>query len=226
VITTEKDIPTNSTRLEQYFTGFGDVPDKVSKWKAVHFYMRTARAMTYTDMKQDYKLYQWLQENQIYFKTHSLKKSYDAVSAGFICKMNPSLHRRNTVKELITNILHKEVPHLIPNTIKHQKDPNKCRTMQVVEFQTDRNNLHETRKALVKAFQMAKADLPKDIFFAPSPTNEALSFDTYYKLLEVHHQYTANIRSFAITNFGDLQTVVTTKGKREKPLTPLLKASC
>jgi hypothetical protein len=118
--------------------------------------------------------------------------------AGFTCKMNPSLHRRDTTKEILTlTSLTKTSPTWKSCT---EKTPPAPTTTQVSEFQTDRkkslSKANETREALVKAFQMATDDLPKYIFLVPtSSTNGALTKnDMNYKCLDAtHHEYTANI---------------------------------
>jgi len=57
---------------------------------------------------------------------------------------------------------------------------------------------------------MCENELPPGTFFVPSPTNGTISYDLYYKLLGAHHEFTANIRSFAIKNIGDIDAMLPT----------------
>jgi hypothetical protein len=46
-------------------------------------------------------------------------------------------------------------------------------------------------------------------FFVPTPTNGTMPYDLYYRTLHAHHDHVANLRSFAITNVGDLKAEMT-----------------
>ena len=57
-------------------------------------------------------------------------------------------------------------------------------------------------------FETKHANLPKDIYFVPSPMNGTMSYDLYYQHLNIHHTHVSNLHSFAITNVGNLKAQI------------------
>jgi hypothetical protein len=78
----------------------------------------------------------------------------------------------------------------------------------VVELQVDRNHLNRMREILIEIFEREK-DLPKDIYFVPTPAYGTLDYETYYQHLRLHHTHVTNLRSFAITNIRDMKAEIT-----------------
>jgi hypothetical protein len=62
---------------------------------------------------------------------------------------------------------------------------------------------------MIELFEMQRNAIPEPIFFVLSLANGTMMHDLYYQLLRVHHSYTYNLRSFAITNVRDLQVTLT-----------------
>jgi hypothetical protein len=57
---------------------------------------------------------------------------------------------------------------------------------------------------MIELFQTKPDMIPADVYFVPSPTHGAMTHDLFYNHLRLHHQYTANLRSFGITNVHDI----------------------
>jgi hypothetical protein len=123
--------------------------------------------------------------------------------------MNANLHHRNRVNEIIQAAIKKHNPHLeiqlIPTTIKYGLVTHEKRIAQVVTCEANRKHLQESREALVHAFKSTADNVPKDIFFVPSPANGAISHELYYNLVRNHHEHMANIRSFTISGIANLE---------------------
>jgi hypothetical protein len=120
--------------------------------------------------------------------------TYDVVNnAGFVSHMNGSLHNGDTINATIQMALKMHYPHLevklVPNTIKHGPDAKK-RTTHVASLQADRKHLNEVREALAHVFTLSAGNLPKDIFFVPSPANRMIKQELYYELVNAHHEAT------------------------------------
>jgi hypothetical protein len=62
---------------------------------------------------------------------------------------------------------------------------------------------------MIEIFNTRKASLPTNIYFVPSPANGTMSHELYYQHLRLHHQHIVNLRSFPITNVGNLQAEMT-----------------
>jgi hypothetical protein len=126
--------------------------------------------------------------------------------------MSPTLHRRDTVNEIIQAMVQKHHPtleiRLTPNRIPSGKGDNK-RYTTAVEVQVDRQHLQKARELMIEIFESKRADLPKDIFFVPSPTNGTMPYELFYQNLQAHHEHVANLRCFAITNVGNLKAEMT-----------------
>ena len=81
--------------------------------------------------------------------------------------------------------------------------------MTVVEIQTDKPKVGLVTEFMIELFETQRKAIPEPIFFLPSPANGTMMHDLYYQLLRVHHSYTNDLRSFAITNVHDLQVTLT-----------------
>jgi hypothetical protein len=126
--------------------------------------------------------------------------------------MSPTMHWRDTINKIIqdeatTKALGIEI-RLVPRTIPYGQGDNKTAAM-TVEILTDRTKVNMVREFLIELFDTKRDAIPSSIFFVPSPAQGTMTYDLYYDLLRVHHVYTANLRSFAITNVRDLNATLT-----------------
>ena len=79
-----------------------------------------------------------------------------------------------------------------------------------VEVQVDRASVNSiVCELMIKLFQMKPDTIPDDIFFVPLPTNGIMTHELFYNHLCLHHQYTADLRSFGIINIHDIQAELT-----------------
>jgi hypothetical protein len=65
---------------------------------------------------------------------------------------------------------------------------------------------------MIEVFELHRDDLPRDIYFVPSPANGTMAYDVYYQHLRLHHAHISNLRSFAISNVRDIKTEITVYG--------------
>jgi hypothetical protein len=61
---------------------------------------------------------------------------------------------------------------------------------------------------MIEIFESEK-QLPPELYFVPTPTNGTMSYDLYYQHIRIHHQHVHDLRSFPITNIGNLQATIT-----------------
>jgi hypothetical protein len=205
----ESDIPTNGEDLNKYFGGFQDAPGNSNKdIKVIRVFLRISSPMSIRDFKRNNSVFGWLKSNNFFMRTHGFSTSYDVVSAGFISRMSPTLHRRDTLNTIIQEIAQVQHPdieiRLTPSRIPSGKGNDKRYTM-AVEVQVDRKHLQTVRELMIEIFETKQDVLPHGIFFVPTPTNGSMPYELYYQSLHVHHDHIANLRSFAITNVGDLK---------------------
>jgi hypothetical protein len=126
--------------------------------------------------------------------------------------MSPSMHWREMTNKIIQDAakvkgIGAEI-RFITRTIPCGKGDNKTVTM-VVEIRTDRLQVGLVREFMIELFETQHNVIPEPIFFVPSPVNGTMMHDMYYQLLRVHHSYTHDLRSFAITNVRNLQATLT-----------------
>jgi hypothetical protein len=220
VLTKASEIPSDERNLKKYVTEPKNSPGNHTTMKPVEFFIRISSSQSIGSMKKDNGLFRWLQENRVWFTPYKFETTYDAVSAGFISHMSTTLHYRDQVNDIIQEVLKETVPQieiqLVPTTMRYGKDHDK-RTVQAVQYQADRKFVHAAREAIVKAFQTKKNELPRDIFFVPSPVNGSIDSDLYYKLLSQHHQKMSDIRSFAIVNVPNLSEKIIVQGEGNEP---------
>ena len=211
-LTMESDIPTGCS-VAKYFGGFQDAPGKNNKsTKVIRVFVRISGSLSLRDLKRNTGVYGWLKQNNFFLRVHGFSTSYDVVSAGFISKMSPTLHRRDTVNAIIQTMAKISAPdieiRLVPNRIPNGKAEDK-RYTTAVEIQVDRKHLEKTRETMIELFETKQAELPNEVYFVPSPTNGTMSYELYYQHLRIHHEHIANLRSFALTNVGDLKAEMT-----------------
>ena len=118
------------------------------------------------------------------------------------------MHHRDTMKMIIDKAtrakgLNLEI-RLVPCNIPYGKKEDKM-TATAVEVLVDRASVHTVREMMIKIFQTKPNEIPTDIYFVPSRTQGVMMHELFYNHLRLHHKYTANLRSFSITNAHDLQ---------------------
>jgi hypothetical protein len=142
---------------------------------------------------------------------YGFTSTFTAVFASFVCKMSPTIHRRNTLNALIQAAVKAKAPEpeirLTPNTINYGKGTDKTSTT-LLEVQVDRTHLEKTREMMINIFENEK-QLPSELYFVPTPTNGTMPYDLYYQHIHLHHQYIHNLRSFPITNVGNIKATIT-----------------
>jgi hypothetical protein len=141
------DIPSDENGIQKYFGGFQDAPGRSPKDnKTLRVFVCLWSAQSLRDLKFHRGFFQWLKDNRIFLHTHGFTTTYNVGSAGFISKMSPTLHRRDTVNAVIQRaITQKAVDfevHLVPNRIPIGKDDQK-RYTTTVEVQVDRHYLNQ-----------------------------------------------------------------------------------
>jgi hypothetical protein len=55
---------------------------------------------------------------------------------------------------------------------------------------------------------ISAANIPKDIFFVPSPSHGVVKCELYYALMNMHHKHMAKIWSFAISSIFNLNALM------------------
>ena len=79
-----------------------------------------------------------------------------------------------------------------------------------MEVLVDCASVHIVHELMIKLFQTKPAAILADVYyFVPSPTHGVMTHELFYNHLCLHHQYTANLQSFGITNIHDLQAELT-----------------
>jgi hypothetical protein len=159
-------------------------------------------------LKNHIGFFGWLKRNRYFIHFSS---TFNAISAGFICKMLPTIHRCVTLNALIQTAVKAKAPdleiQLTPNTINDGKGTGKTSTT-LLEVQVDHNHLEKTREMMIEIFESEK-QLPSELYFVPTPTNGTMPYDLYYQHIQVHHQHVHDLRSFPITNVGNLKATIT-----------------
>jgi hypothetical protein len=211
VLTTASDIPNNDSEMKKYIKEMRDVENRSNgKTYSVVFFVKIASTMTTGMMKRDNGFYKWLTTKSIFIRPFPFTKTFDVVNTGFISHMNGTLHNRDKINATIQTALQTHYPQLevklVPTTIKH--GPDKKTITQVVSLQADRKHLNEAREALAHVFTLSANNLPKDIFFVPSPANGMIKQELFYALVNAHHEHMANIRSFAISGVLNLNAKI------------------
>lgn len=176
----ESDIPTNGEDLNKYFGGFQDAPGNSNKdIKVIRVFLRISSPMSIRDFKRNNSFFGWLKSNHFFMRAHGFSTSYDVVSAGFISRMSPTLHRRDTLNTIIQEIAQVQHPdieiRLTPSRIPSGKGNDKRYTM-AVEVQVDRKHLQTVRELMIEIFETKQDVLPNGIFFVPTPTNGISAF--------------------------------------------------
>jgi hypothetical protein len=212
-LTKETDIPTGDD-INKYVTAITNTNAAPNKrdTMTLRFHIRINATKPLWQLKQNTSLYAWLNSQRIYLRTHGFTTTYDVAAAGFLGKMSPTMHWRETINKIIqeaakTKALGTEIK-LIPRTIPYGKGDEKTATT-AVEIQTDRSKVGLVREFMIELFETQRHLIPQPVFFVPSPANGTMTHDLYYSLLRVHHSYTHDLRSFAITNVRDLQATLT-----------------
>jgi DNA-binding FrmR family transcriptional regulator len=219
-ITKVTEIPNSEEKIKDYVKEIRDSDNRNnSKYYTVVFYIKVASSMTLGMMKKDTDLFMWLRNNNIWIRAFSFTTTYDVVTAGFISNMHGGIHNRDRVNNVIQKALKENYPNLevklVPTTIKHGRDESNKRITHVVSLQADRQHINEAREALVHVFKLSSNNLPKEIFFVPSPVNGMIKPDLYYELVKSHHESMADLRSFAITGIANMQTPMTAQDSKD-----------
>jgi hypothetical protein len=213
VLSMESDIPTGDT-IRKYVTGIQSLPmpKQTSNTSIIRFFLRISATAPLWQLKRNTTFYSWLKEKNCFLRTHGFSTTYDVAAAGFLSKMSPTYHRRDTINKVIQDTVKAKAPHLeirlVPRSIPYGKDAAKT-SVTAVEVQVDRAHVNQVRELMVEIFANKPSTIPQDIYFVPSPANGAMPFELYYQHLSIHHHYTADLRSFAITNVHDLQAQLT-----------------
>ena len=209
---TSSDVPSGKA-IEQYIAGFQDAPSGRTNrnTNSVRVFVRLSGPQSLWNLKRNTGLYTWLANSHICLLTHGFSTSYDVASAGFVCKMSSTLHRRDTISNIIHDMAKTHAPEieirLVPNQIMIGTGEQKYQT-DAVEVHVDRKYLQKTRELMIELFETHKDELPQEIYFVPSPTNGTMPYDLYYQHLRVHHAHVASLRSFAITNASNIKNEI------------------
>jgi hypothetical protein len=212
-LTKDSEIPTGDD-LKKYVTGITNPDDKPSKndTTTIRFYVRINATKPLWQMKRNTTFYAWLQTQRVFLRTHGFTTTYDIASAGFLGKMSPSMHWRDTITKIIQDEaanknLDTEIK-LVPRNIPYGKGGDKTATT-AVEIQTDKTKVGIVREFMIELFETRRDAIPQPIFFVPTPAQGTMTYNLYYDLLRLHHTYTHDLRSFAITNVRDLNASLT-----------------
>jgi hypothetical protein len=211
IISLENEVPSGDA-LNKYVSGFQDSPSNNNKnVRSIHFFLRIITPSTLSTLKNNIGFFGWLKRNRYFIRTYGFSSTFTAVSAGFVCKMSPTIHRRDTLNALIQAAVKAKAPdleiRLTPNTINYGKGNEKTSTT-LLEVQVDRNHLEKTREMMIEIFESEK-QLPPELYFVPTPTNGTMPYDLYYQHIRIHHQHVHDLRSFPITNVGNLKATIT-----------------
>ena len=205
------DIPSGDD-LHKYVSGIQHPNSKATKDNSIRFFLRISATMPLWQLKRNTTFYAWLQKKRCFLRTHGFTTTYDVTAVGFLSRMSPTLHRRERINEIIQAEVQANAPELelrlVPRNIPYGKDTKKT-FVNAVEIQVDRANANKARELMVKIFGHKPASIPSDIYFVPNPTNGTMSHDLYFQHLQLHHQYTADLRSFAITNVRNIHAELT-----------------
>ena len=211
IISLATDVPSGAA-LNKYVSGFQDSPSNNNKTvRSIRFFLRIITPSTLSALKNNTGFFGWLKRNRYFICTYGFTSTFTAVSAGFVCKMSPTIHRRDTLNALIQAAVKAKAPdleiRLTPNTINYGKGMDKTSTT-LLEVQVDRTHLEKTREMMIDIFDTEK-QLPSELYFVPTPTNGTMPYDLYYQHIRLHHQHIHNLRSFPITNVGNIKATIT-----------------
>jgi hypothetical protein len=206
----ESDIPSGD-KLSNYVAGISTPPNKSTKNdtnNTIRFHIRINATLPLWQLKRNTSFYEWLTKGKIFLRTHGFTTTYDVLSAGFFSNLSPTMHRRDTMKALIDKTLaDKNLTielRLVPRNIPYGQKEAKTAT-NAVEVLVDRASVNIVRELMIELFQTKHETIPADVYFVPSPTRGAMTHELFFNHLRLHHQYTANLRSFGIANVHDLQ---------------------
>jgi hypothetical protein len=135
------------TALNKYVSGFQDSPSNANKnVRSIRFFLRITMPSTLSSLKQNIGFFGWLKRNQYFIRTYGFSSTFNAISASFICKMSPTIHRHDTLNALIQAAVKAKAPdleiRLTPNTINYGKGPEKTSTT-LIKVQVDRTHLEK-----------------------------------------------------------------------------------
>ena len=208
-ITTDNDIPSGDN-LSKYVDGISVPMNKHpnnANSNVIRFHLRISTTLPLWQLKRNTTFYAWLMKGRIFLRTHGFTTTYDVLSAGFLGNLSPTMHRRDTMMDIINATAQKKSLNieicLVPRNIPYGQSEEK-RTTNAVEVLVDRASVNIVREMMIEIFQQRPDEIPTDVYFVPSPTHGAMTYDLFYSHLRLHHQYTANLRSFGITNVHDI----------------------
>ena len=212
-ITNDNDIPSGE-KLSKYVDGISVPTNKRpnnNNSNVIGFHLRISTTLPLWQLKRNTMFYAWLTKGRIFLCTHGFTTTYDVLSAGFLGNMSPTMHRHDTMMDIIHATAQKKNLNieirLVPRNIPYGQSEEK-NTTNAVEVLADRASVHNVREMMIEIFQQKPNEIPTDIYFIPSPTHGAMTHELYYKHLCLHHQYTANLRSFGITNVNDIHAML------------------
>jgi hypothetical protein len=211
-LTKDTDIPSGDdiNKYVMAITNPNNAPNQ-RNMTTIHFYICINTMKVLWQLKCHTTFYSWLQTNHVYLCTHGFTTMYDVASAGFLGKMSPMMHWR----EMINNIIQEEAKakglsmeiRLINRMIPYGKGEEKT-AMTAVKVQTDCLKVGLVREFMIELFETKRAAIPDPIFFVLTPANGTMTHEFYYNLLHLHHTYTHDLRSFAITNVRVLKATL------------------
>ena len=206
-LTKESDIP-SEPHLSQYVDGI-TFPNKTTNM--IRFHIRIGTTLPLWQLKRKPSMYEWLNKGRIFLRIHGFLTTYDVTSAGFMSKLSPTMHHRDTVKALIDNkIKQKDLDieiKLVPRNIPYDQTKSK-QTTTAVEILVDRAYVNIIREILINMSQKNPKCFPTDTYFVPYPAHGILTQKLYYAHLRIHHQYINQLHSISITNVYDIKTEI------------------
>ena len=209
-IALDSNIPSDE-KLTKYVDGISHPTNKNAtndnNSMLIRFHICINMTLPLWQMKWNTAFYAWLKSNRIFLCTHGFTTLYDVQSAGFFGNLSPTMHHRDTMKMIIDKAANAKGLNLeiclMPRNIPYEKKEEKL-AATAVEVLVDRASVHIVHEMMIELFQTKHNVLPTDIYFVPSPTHGIMTHKLFYNHLCLHHKYTANLRSFGITNVHDL----------------------
>jgi hypothetical protein len=129
IISLENKVP-SSAAFNKYVSGFQDSPSNNNKnVRSICFFLHIITPSMLSALKNNIGFFGWLKRNHHFIRTYGFTSTFTAVSAGFVCKMSPTIHHRDTLNALIQATVKAKAPDLeiclTPNTINYGKGTEK-----------------------------------------------------------------------------------------------------
>ncbi len=208
-IKTAKDVTKiPNANIEKYVMDLQTVAVK----KQFIFFLVLKTSASFTQLKFNRKLFNWLQENNYWITFHAMNMNY-SVPLGWFMGMHPTLSSHDALSELLN--LYFKMEDIKFNLITTgqffiNKDKKKVKT-KVVELHVHANDAERTRELLSclwfdESFlqEIEQCSISLSIEFIPSIQHGIIDVPTFCECLHHHHEFVTNTIGVSVVSIGKL----------------------